>query len=83
MFLDINEELTAAKITQIIQKFCTGERIRMKRYQNYYDGRQDIIYKTVNDASKPCNRIITNYCASIVDNYSGYLTGIDIAYSSD
>lgn len=83
MFLDINEELTAAKITQIIQKFCTGERIRMKRYQNYYDGKQDIIYKTVNDASKPCNRIITNYCASIVDNYSGYLTGIDITYRSN
>lgn len=83
MFLDINEELTAAKVTQIIQKFCTGERIRMKRYQNYYDGKQDIIYKTVNDASKPCNRIITNYCASIVDNYSGYLTGIDITYRSN
>lgn len=84
MFLiDVNEELTAAKVTEIIQRFCTGERAKMKRYQNYYSGKQDIIYKTVNDTSKPCNRIITNYCASIVDNYSGYLTGIDITYRSN
>lgn len=35
------------------------------------------------DAGKPCNRIVTNYCYNIVQNYLGYLTGIDIAYQSD
>lgn len=35
------------------------------------------------DAGKPCNRIVTNYCYNIVQNYLGYLTGIDIVYQSD
>lgn len=33
--------------------------------------------------NKPCNRIVTNFCKSIVDNFQGYLTGIDITYTSD
>ena len=31
---------------------------------------------------KPCNRILTNYCRNIVENYNGYLTGQDITYTS-
>lgn len=38
--------------------------------------------KTATDIGKPCNRIVTNYCFNIVQNYLGYLTGIDITYSS-
>ena len=30
------------------------------------------------DPTKPCNRVVTNYCYNIVNNYQGYLTGIDI-----
>ena len=39
--------------------------------------------KQASDIGKPCNRVMTNYCYNIVQNYKGYLTGIDIAYSSD
>lgn len=38
--------------------------------------------KIATDVGKPCNRIVTNYCFNIVQNYLGYLTGIDITYSS-
>ena len=38
--------------------------------------------KAATDVGKPCNRIVTNYCFNIVQNYLGYLTGIDVAYSS-
>lgn len=38
--------------------------------------------KSATDVGKPCNRIVTNYCFNIVQNYLGYLTGIDVAYSS-
>lgn len=31
---------------------------------------------------KPCNRILTNYCRNIVENYNGYLTGKDVTYTS-
>ena len=34
------------------------------------------------DTGKPCNRIVTNYCYNIVQNYLGYITGIDIVYQS-
>ena len=36
----------------------------------------------VSDTSKPCNRIVTNYCYNVVSNYQGYLTGQDITYTS-
>ena len=39
--------------------------------------------KQATDLGKPCNKVVVNYCYNIVQNYKGYLTGIDIAYSSD
>lgn len=39
--------------------------------------------KQATDLGKPCNKVVVNYCYNIVQNYRGYLTGIDIAYSSD
>lgn len=38
--------------------------------------------KVATDVGKPCNKIVSNYCFNIVQNYSGYLSGIPIAYSS-
>lgn len=36
------------------------------------------------DASKPCNRVVTNYCADIVSSYCGYIASPGyISYSSD
>lgn len=80
--VDRDTELSYNKITEIIMKFETGEKIRLNRYYNYYTGKQDIMQKIVSDTSKPCNRIVTNYCSNIVANYQGYLTGQDITYSS-
>lgn len=39
--------------------------------------------KFYEDKTKPCNKVVTNYCYNIVENYQGYLTGIDISYTSD
>lgn len=38
--------------------------------------------KQATDVGKPCNKIVSNYCFNIVQNYSGYLSGIPIAYAS-
>ena len=38
--------------------------------------------KIATDVGKPCNRIVSNYCFNIVQNYQGYITGIDISYLS-
>lgn len=83
MFLiEKDETLSLNKITEIIQKFCTGERTKLTQYYNYYKGKQAIMSKAVTDTSKPCNRIVANYCFNIVNNYLGYLTGVDITYVS-
>lgn len=54
-----------------------------KYFKRYYDGSQDIFSKYTDDDTKPCNRIMTNYCYDIVTNYSGYIIGIPTVYKSD
>lgn len=83
MFLiEQGTELTLDRISTLIQQFETKEKVKMNKYYNYYQGKQDIMLKPATDASKPCNRIVTNYCYNIVNNYNGYMTGKDITYSS-
>lgn len=82
-FIDENEKLTTTKIGEIINIFRTHELPKMEKYRNYYLGNQEIMRKTVNDDTKPNNRIVTNYCNSIVATYNGFMTGKDITYSSD
>ena len=54
-------------------KFCRG----------YYDGTgQAIMRRIQEDSTRPNNKIVKNYCATIVDNFNGYLTGNPITYSA-
>lgn len=76
-------ELDFITLGRIIMKFRTTDLPKMNKYYNYYKGKQAIMLKQATDVGKPCNRVVINYCANIVDTYNGYLTGIDIAYSSD
>ena len=56
----------------------------MRNYKNYFDGKQAILNKSYNDASKPCNKVITNYCSDIVSSYNGYIASPGyISYSSE
>lgn len=78
----LTDSLTFEKIITFIQKFVQYESPRLEKYFNYYEGNQAILRKMVNDPTKSCNRIVTNYCYTIVGNYQGYLTGQDITYTS-
>lgn len=82
-YISRDEKLTEMKIAEIIQAFKTVELQQLEKRYQYFKGNQAIMRKTVNDDTKPCNRIVTNFCDNIVSTYSGYLTGIDITYSSD
>ena len=75
--------LTFDKITEIIQSYNMNDRVRLQRYHDYYSGKQEILNKRMVSESKPCNRVVTNYCLNIVNNYQGYLVGKDIAYTSN
>ena len=77
-------ELNKEMLQKMINRFNIGVLPRLNKYKNYYDGIQQILNKSYNDASKPCNRTIINYCKSLVDSYCGYLaTPGYISYSSD
>lgn len=81
-YINRNEELTTDKVSRIIQSFQLTELPRLQKDYDYFCGKQAILNKTYADSSKVCNHIVKNYCASIVNNYLGYIAGIPITYSS-
>lgn len=81
--LEPGTDMSMELLRKILQKYQTGERAKLKKYRDYYDGKQDILRKTYSDPSKPCNHIVTNYCDNIVSNYSGYLGGKPVTYKSE
>lgn len=78
-----DEELTPIRLGKILADFQTRELPRLNRYYNYYSGKQRITQKVATDTGKPCNIVVVNYCYNIVQNYLGYLTGIEIGYDND
>lgn len=78
-----NEALTTDRLGKMMADFQTRELPRLKAYHDYYDGKQNIIFKEATDTGKPCNKVVVNYCYNIVQNYLGYLTGIEIGYEND
>lgn len=78
-----DEELSILLLQKMINKFRVEVEPKLKKYKNYYDGKQAILNKNYTDASKPCSRVVTNYCQDIADAYCGYLASPNyISYSS-
>ena len=77
-------ELTAELLQKMINRFFVSDVPKLKKYKNYYDGKQAILNKSYNDESKPCSRVVTNYCQDIADAYCGYLASPGyISYKSE
>jgi SPP1 family phage portal protein len=55
----------------------------LQKRKNYYDGKHAILSKSYTDASKPCNRIVTNFCKIITNTYNGYIVGKPVSYTSN
>lgn len=81
--IDKNEELTTDRLGKILSAFQTNDLPKLITYYNYYNGKQKITQKTATDTGKPCNIVVVNYCYNIVQNYLGYMTGIEIGYDND
>ena len=79
---DRDKELTTEYIGRVLNQFQLCELPVLKKYYKYYNGKQDILRKIEQD-SKPCNKIVTNYCEEIVDNYKGYIVGIPVSYNGE
>ena len=82
-YINKNTELTPELIQKFINRFTFNELPKLQKWGNYYNGKHAIMHKSYNDASKPCNRIATNYCKIIADTYNGYICGKPVSYSSN
>lgn len=80
--LNRDEELTTDILSRIIQSFEMNDKIKLQKYFDYYIGKQKILQKYYADESKPCNKVIKNYCNQIVNNYQGYIAGVPVTYTS-
>lgn len=78
---DEGEELTPQIVGKVIRKFRSETEPLYANAQGYYSGRGQAIMKRVQgDASRPNNRIVKNYCKTIVDSFQGYITGNPVSY---
>ena len=83
-YVSKDKDLTIELLQKMINRFNTQVVPQLKKYKNYYDGKQAILEKKYNDETKPCNRTVINYCSNIVNSYCGYIaTPGYISYSSD
>lgn len=81
--IDKERVITTEFLADVISQFKAQYLPKLNQYYNYYMGKQEILRKTSAAEWKPNNRIVSNYPAYITDSYTGYLTGIDITYSSE
>ena len=79
----VSDDLGPEKIRQLLNHWQMNDRVKLKRKYDYYNGKQKILNKTYSDPSKPCNRVVTNYCRSIVSNFAGFNLGIPATYQVD
>jgi SPP1 family phage portal protein len=83
-YLNKNSELSIELLKKMINRFNLEVQPKLKRYKKYYDGLQDILNKSYSDPTKPCSRVVTNYCKNIADSYCGYLASPSyISYRSE
>ena len=83
-YLNKDAELSIELLQKMINRFTTDVKPKLAKNKKYYDGVQDILNKRYTDTSKPCNKVITNYCKNIADSYCGYLAAPgSISYRSE
>lgn len=82
-YLNAEQELTVELLNKMINHFTLNEQPRLKKYKDYYDGKHAILRKVYQDPTKPCNRVVTNFCKVITDEYAGYIAGKPVTYTSN
>ena len=80
--LNKDTELTTTIIKKLIEQHST-EIARMDKLEQYYLTQNDICYRTIEDSSKPNNRIANAYASYISDTLTGYFIGEPVTYNSN
>lgn len=78
----IPEEITGDTISTLIEFHKTKMLPKYQKMQQYYELHHVIENMTVEDSSKPNNKLINDYPGYIVNMTTGYFLGKPVAYSS-
>lgn len=73
--------MTIQQLTATLDKHESNISERRK-YQDYYQGNQNILYRVPADPTKPNNRIVVNYVKKIVDFLTSYVVGVPVKYEN-
>ena len=83
-FVNKDKEINIELLQKMINKFNIEVKPKLKKNKDYYEGKQAILKKAYSDSSKPCSKVVINYCKNIADSYVGYLASPEhISYSSE
>ena len=74
--------LTTAMIEKYIE-LNKEKDARQEKLYNYYKAQQKILDRTMEDASKPNNKIVNPYGHYITDIMTGYFMGEPVKYGSE
>ena len=85
MFTYNNSEVLSTNIlSKMLNKYMNDVLPKLEHSYKYYNGKQKILTKHYDDPTKPCNKIVTNFCKNIVTSYLGYMAAPrHITYQSD
>lgn len=82
ILFDKGEELTPQIVGKVIRKYQEKVLPMLDKANGYFEGRgQAIMHRDNPDPSRPNNKIVKNYCKTIVENFQGYLTGNPVSYN--
>lgn len=82
ILFDKGEELTPQIVGKVIRKYQEKVLPMLDKANGYFEGRgQAIMHRDNPDPTRPNNKIVKNYCKTIVENFQGYLTGNPVSYS--
>ena len=79
---DIPDEIDTNTISNLIDFHKTYMLPRYKKLKRYYKLHHDIEDRTMEEATKPNNKLIHDYPGYIVNMATGYFLGKPVAYSS-
>ena len=76
------EQLATTDIKKILQYLLEKHSTYgIEKLQDYYEGKHDILSRTMIDDTNPNNKIVTNLCKYITDVTHGYFMGAPVVYS--
>ncbi|WP_176525743.1 phage portal protein [Bacillus sp. AFS001701] len=82
MFRTELEAHSKEEVRLFVEKHRSDILPKLKYLKDYYKGEHEILNKTIDDPSKPNNKLVNNYSKYITDMNVGYFVGVPISYTN-